>query len=263
MNRKLEPSPRELKELILPHKVLLEFVTSLGHGLIIAIGILKGGTGKSTTTLYAALWWAWKCGLKVCVVDTDENSQSLTTWYEMHKAMGDEIPFTLVEFDVSKAAQGRGPRLEDKLRELRREFDIVLVDLGGGDRETFGDACELAQVLLMPIAPSGWESSRLEATRVIANKHARLNETDLIATVILVKCSFKSSLPQETRYTLEHPIEGDPFPLPHPYFDISQAPHHVRSWETMPRRSSELEEIGILMRHVMKDVMEMMLEEAA
>lgn len=261
MNWKFQPTPRELKAMLLAQKDLLAFMRRASQGLVIAIGVLKGGTGKSTTTLYTALWWAWICGLTVCVVDTDENSQSLAVWYEIHKAMGDDVPFTLVEFDVSKAAQNRGPRLDQKLEELRKEFDVVLVDLGGGDRETFGDACELAQVLLMPIGPSGWEAARLEATRVIANKHARLNETGLIATVILVKCSFKSSLPEETRYTLENPIEGDPFPLPHPYFDISQAPHHVRSWDTLPRRG-ELEEIGILMRHVMKDVVEMM-EEAA
>jgi hypothetical protein len=46
-----------------------------------------------------------------------------------------------------------------------------------------------------------------------------------------------------------------PPPFLHPYFDISQAPHHTRSWNEMPGRG-DLKEWGELVRHAMKGIIE-------
>lgn len=269
MNRRIEPEPRELKKLMATFEAIMHFFKTLnGDGLVIGSGVLKGGTGKSTSALYIALWWAWIAGLRVVVVDTDAKSQSLTTWYHKMKALGAPVPFDFVEHDVAKAGQRIGdiryPRLRERLSKLRKEYDVVVVDLGGGDNETFAEACENAHIMLMPVAPSGWEHERLDATRYLCERHARLNPWGLVYTAMLVRCDFSTSLADEARYVLENPPEPEdehdeeqaPMPLPHPYFDISKAPHHVRSWDWPPKRS-ELEEWGLLIKHIMKDVIEM------
>ncbi|MGW9067895.1 ParA family protein [Streptomyces yangpuensis] len=262
MNKKhLPQTTRELRCLMASIEAIKQWIKER-HTLVVGCGVLKGGTGKSTTILYLALWFAWSLGLKVGVIDTDNNSQSLGNWCRAHAALGEKIPFELIEHNPKDP---NGPTLEKRIKQLRGSFDVLLVDLGGGDRETFTDFCILGDLLLMPSAPSGWETSRIQATLQTAARAARLNEHGLTVYMFFVKCNFQTTLPEEQRAVLEtdlSEIDEDfiPVPLVHPYFDISGTPHYVRSHEVIPRRS-QLHEFGELMRHAMVEIMKV--EEAA
>lgn len=262
MNKKRAPEggERELAQLMAPVKVIVKWIKTR-RGFVIGVGILKGGTGKSTSVLYLALYFSLVLNLDVAVIDTDDNSQSVGNWCRLHEGLGEKIPFTLVEHDVKKES----PSLGKRIKELRAQHDVVLVDLGGGDKETFQDLCEHGQLLFMPSAPSGWETSRLQATVRTAAKAARLNDEVLAVYHFFLKCNFRTSLPEEERTALETDLshiddEWIPVPMVHPYFDVSGAPHYTRSWNTTPKRR-ELEEFGLLVRHAMLGVMEE--EEAA
>ena len=247
---------KELLRLMAPIKGIVKWIKSR-RGLIIGVGILKGGTGKSTTTLYLALYFAIVLNLDVAVVDTDDNSQSISRWYAMHKALGDKIPFTLVEHPT----KGKDAiTLKKRLKSLQGKHDVIIVDLGGGDKETFIDLCELGRLLLMPSAPSGWETDRIQATLQTAASAARINLEGLSVYNFFVKCDFTSTLPEEEREAMAEDLsEVDedwvPPPFLHPYFDISKAPHHIRSWNVMPKRE-DLNEWGLLVRHARKGIIE-------
>lgn len=248
MNKKHLPTSRDMRRLVLGLPQIEEVLIALQQALVIGVGILKGGTGKSTSTLYMALWFAIVMRKRVCVLDTDSNSQSLSNWCAMHEAMGETIPFALVEHSVTDR---KGPSLGQRLAKLRTEYDVVLVDIGGGDKEAYVDLCEYANLLLIPVAPSGWETSRLQASLETAQKAARLNDMGLHVYVMMIKCNFTTTLPEEARAVLESPADGMiPPPMMHPYFDVSGAPQYVRSWTETPK-IRDLEEFGQVIRHAM------------
>lgn len=260
MNYRHKPSDKELAKLVAPSKQIVKWIKGR-RGLIISVGILKGGTGKSTSALYIALYLARVLGLRVAVIDTDDNSQSISNWYAMHKAMGDAIPFDVYEHQVG----GKDAiTLEKRIKQLRGDYDVLIVDLGGGDKETFTDACQDGDLLFMPSAPSGWETVRIQATLRTAVRAARLNLDGLAVYNFFVKCDFRTTLAEEQRaaQSVDLSEHDEDFVLPpflHPYFDISNAPHHIRSWDAVPK-ITDLEEWGLLIRHAMVGVMA---EEAA
>lgn len=247
---------KELLRLMAPIPAIVKWVKTR-RGFVIGVGILKGGTGKSTTALYLALYFAIVLNLDVAVVDTDDNSQSLSRWYALHKTLGNKIPFTLVEHPT----KGKDAiSLKKRLKSLQGKHDVVIVDLGGGDKETFIDLCELARLLLMPSAPSGWETDRIQATLQTAASAARINLEGISVYNFFTRCDFTSTLAEEEREAMAEDLSDEdedfvPPPFLHPYFDISKAPHHGRSWTVMPKRG-DLEEWGLLVRHAMKGILE-------
>jgi cellulose biosynthesis protein BcsQ len=248
-------SDKELRALVAPAKQIVEWIKSR-RGLLIGVGILKGGTGKSTSVLYIALYFARVLGLRVAVIDTDDNSQSLTNWVTLHKALGESIPFDLHEHPV----KGKNViTLEKRVKNLHPDYDVIIVDLGGGDKETFTDLCQEGDLLLMPSAPSGWETVRIQATLQTAARAARLNLHGLAVYNFFVKCNFQTTLAEEEREAMayDRSAQDEDFiqpPFLHPYFDVSSAPHHIRSWHTAPK-VTDLEEWGSLIRHAMVGVM--------
>lgn len=255
-NWRHKPGDGELRRLMAPVQSIVKWVKTR-RGFVIGVGVLKGGTGKSTTALYLALYFALVLNLDVAVVDTDDNSQSLSRWFATHKALGNKVPFTLIEHPV----KGKDAiSLKKRLKSLKDKHDVVIVDLGGGDKETFIDLCAQAALLLMPSAPSGWETDRIQATLQTASSAAVLNAEGIAVYNFFVKCDFSSTLPEEEREAMAIDLSDEdedfvPPPFLHPYFDISKAPHHIRSWNVMPKRG-DLEEWGLLIRHAMLGIIE-------
>jgi cellulose biosynthesis protein BcsQ len=246
---------RDLYKLMVRPDEVVKWVKTR-RGFVIGVGILKGGTGKSTTALYLALYFSVVLGLKVAVVDTDNNSQSLARWVTTHLALGHDVPFTLVKHPTVGADT---ISLKKRMRSLK-EYDVVIVDLGGGDKETFIELCAVARLLFMPSAPSGWETDRIQATLQTAASAAVLNEEGLDVYNFFVKGDFATTLCDEEREAMAVDLsdEDEDFVMPpflHPYFDISKAPHHQRSWTVMPKRG-DLDEWGLLIRHAMQGIIE-------
>lgn len=229
------------KTLSAPQKYLEQRTTAL----TIAVGMLKGGTAKSTSVIYLALWWS-VMGAKVCVVDTDTNSQSLWNWFKIRQALDEPVPFTLIRHHP-------GDDIGLEIDARSKEYDVVLVDLGGGDKEMFMDVCKRATLLLIPVAPSGFEISRLRATFHAAENAAldRTTDEDLSVYVLLVKCPPRSTLAREQRETLLNPGDGDPYPVLPEEAQISNAVHYPRAWEETPK-VTQLEEYGRMMRHALE-----------
>lgn len=238
---------------MMPFNDVRSSITETGC-LIIGIGMLKGGTGKTTTTLFLALYISVVLGLHVCVVDTDDNSQSADKWYQMREQRNDEVPFDIVTYD---AKDDDGPDLDDVIEELRESYDVILVDVGGAGKEAYWELCKTAHAVLLPLAPSGFESARIAATIKQAARGGKANSNRLKLFVLLVKCSGQNSLADEERAAIEailatmEPVDRVDLRFVEPPFQISNSPDYVRAYRQTPKRA-HLEEFGRLFRHMMK-----------
>ncbi|MEU6362271.1 ParA family protein [Streptomyces albidoflavus] len=243
------------------HKKLMQALASLDEitlwidengCLVIGVGVLKGGTGKTTSTLFLALYLAIVLGLNVAVIDTDDNSQSVDNWHKIRDARDEEVPFTLYSYDPKDEESAD---LDDLIEQLKAVHQVVIVDIGGAGKETYWEMCKVANMVVLPVAPSGYEISRINASLRQAAKGSKINP-DLIVAVFMVKCSRNNTLAQEQRPVLQGIVDAQDSTkvnaiLVPEELQISGAPHYPRSWETTPKRP-HLQEFGQLLRYLMK-----------
>src|SRR5690606_13014054 len=100
----------------------------------ILISTLKGGPGKTTTTLLLALGWARR-GRRVVTVDADTRSQSLTAWCRRAEQAGQTVPVTVVTWR-GRDQDGELVRAA-RLAEREHQADVVLIDTGGEAPDVF------------------------------------------------------------------------------------------------------------------------------
>jgi cellulose biosynthesis protein BcsQ len=55
---------------------------------VIVVGMLKGGTGKTTSAWFIALYYAVVLGLPTLLLDADATSQSAYDWFKVATAEG-------------------------------------------------------------------------------------------------------------------------------------------------------------------------------
>jgi chromosome partitioning protein len=101
---------------------------------------LKGGTGKSTVVLNAAVA-ADARGLSVAIADTDPQASS-AMWAQ---ARGRSAPFV-----TSINAR----QLPGWLAEHRRIFDLVFIDTPAHDTDTLADAAKIADLAIIVTEPT-------------------------------------------------------------------------------------------------------------
>lgn len=156
--------------------------------IVIVIGMLKGGAGKTTSAIFTALRYA-ALGMSVDLLDGDQTSQSAHDWAGLAKRAGTPLPFEVTRF----------PWQEDVAAEIRQRrtggADVIVVDAGGGSSGYLEEAVSEADILLMTLAPSGADARRLQATITAAERGAARNASGLDAYVALVRADYRTSAP--------------------------------------------------------------------
>lgn len=111
--------------------------------MIVVVGNLKGGVGKSTTVTNLAVAYSQQ-GSSVVVVEADPSVFTVSTWADDREEAG--LPQILT--------MKRSGKLTQSLRDLQSKFDVVLVDLPGKDSQEMRSALLAADVLLIPTQPT-------------------------------------------------------------------------------------------------------------
>lgn len=130
---------------------------------IIAISNQKGGVGKTTVTMQ--LGAALSRRFRVLVVDVDP--QRSTVWWAENARDG--LPFDF--------AGNQSPRMLARVRELRVEYDFVLVDTPGSLEDTpiLETVLDAANYVVVPVTPEplAVEPTMRTIARLIEPRHLR------------------------------------------------------------------------------------------
>jgi chromosome partitioning protein len=145
--------------------------------VLLTIGGLKGGLGKSTTA------WFLGAGLArtgpTLLVDADPASQSLFGWASQAIEAGHELPFEVQPW--STLDLGR------KIRAIGDRYEHIVIDTGGETSRLFAISCAVTHDLLVPVGPYRAELERLPATFEAARQVEEETGDPVYPRILLVK----------------------------------------------------------------------------
>jgi chromosome partitioning protein len=118
--------------------------------MLVVVGGIKGGGGKTTLATNLAVWSAMR-GKKTLLVDADEQ-KSATSWAEQRAATKDEYP-NEKPFSTFATISLAGKFIYQHLEKLKPDYDNIIVDTGGRDTTTQRSALIVADKFLVPFKP--------------------------------------------------------------------------------------------------------------
>lgn len=150
--------------------------------MIITVGNIKGGVGKTTIAVNLATHCATQ-GKSVCLIDADDQATA-TLFTEIREHELENSDYTCVAV--------RGAQVRSQGLSLAKRFDHTIIDCGGRDTEAFRAALTICDVLLIPLAPRSfdfWAVTQLtrlldevESVRDLPEIYAVVNMADATGT---------------------------------------------------------------------------------
>lgn len=116
--------------------------------MVLTVGGIKGGTGKTTVATNLTVWLASQ-GADVLLVDADEqeSASDFTAWRD--ETTDGKPGYTLVQLN--------GTTVRRQVEQLRPKYDHIIIDTGGRDTASQRAALFVSDVYLIPFAPRSYE----------------------------------------------------------------------------------------------------------
>jgi chromosome partitioning protein len=159
--------------------------------MIISVTSLKGGVGKSTITQNLAVTFA-HIGHKVCIVDADTNQSSMK-WSGLREEDRPNIMVTGQQDDNA---------LLKNVKLLNQDYDIVLIDGTPSLSKTTSKILLLADLVVIPILPSGLDFWATELFLERFEEAKSLREQEIPAYFLLNQHDERYTLGREAREAL-------------------------------------------------------------
>ena len=159
--------------------------------MIISVTSLKGGVGKSTVAQNLAVCFSHS-KYKVCIVDSDTN-QSAIRWSGLRDETKPKVPvFGLPD----------GSSLAANIRALNIDYDIVLIDGTPSLSKLTSKIILLADLLIIPILPSGLDVWATEQFIERYNDACEQKESKIPAYFLLNRFKPNTNFSKEVREVL-------------------------------------------------------------
>jgi chromosome partitioning protein len=156
----------------------------------ITVGNLKGGSSKTTTSVYLALGLARQG--HTLLVDTDPDQPSALRWSEL---AGNQWPQ-----DCSVVAVNTR-RLYPRLEQLANDYQHIVVDTGPKNPLMLRQAMAFADQLVVPVAPRPLDLAEVPKTFGLATEVATTSR--LLSSVLLVQVRAGTRSAADTRALLD------------------------------------------------------------
>jgi chromosome partitioning protein len=142
--------------------------------MILAVGNVKGGVGKTTLALNIAIVRAGE-GREVLLVDGDEQGTALL-FTELRTEQLGTPGYTAVSL--------HGAALRTQVRQLATKYDEIIIDVGGRDTGSLRAALTVAHTLLIPVQPRSFDIWSTDQTATLVKEAHEINQ-DLRAVAVL------------------------------------------------------------------------------
>lgn len=142
--------------------------------MILAIGNIKGGVGKSTLAVNLAIVTALS-GKDVLLVDGDEQRTALT-FTELRAERLGQPGYTTVSL--------QGPALRTQVRQMIDKYDDIIIDVGGRDTGSLRAALTVTDILLIPVQPRSFDIWPVDQMAELVNEAREVNDRLQAFTVL-------------------------------------------------------------------------------
>lgn len=134
--------------------------------MILVVGGIKGGSGKTTIATNLAQIRAW--GYRVLLVDADDQGSSYD-WSLQRDHMGYGIK-SLKNSSVITTIKLTGKHIHTTLYKMKEDYDDIIVDTGGRDTVSQRSALCIADKFLIPFKPRSMDIWTIGSVRQMLNE---------------------------------------------------------------------------------------------
>ncbi|QDC17477.1 ParA family protein (plasmid) [Rhodococcus ruber] len=120
--------------------------------MIISTVNTKGGTAKSTTSIYLATTYS-RLGKRAVVLDLDRQG-SATDWADRATENDDPLPFPVHVTNMKRLSKYPGSS----------DYDVVLIDTPPGDSQVIDAAIAVSDFVILPTQATGLDTARVWET---------------------------------------------------------------------------------------------------
>ena len=135
--------------------------------MILAVGNVKGGVGKTTIAINLAIIWALQ-SRDVLLVDGDDQATAMAFTELRTRARG-EPGYTAVAL--------YGAAIRTQVRQLASKYDHIIIDVGGRDSVSLRAALTIAHLVLIPVQPRSFDLWGVDQTTELITEARELNES--------------------------------------------------------------------------------------
>lgn len=141
--------------------------------MILVIGNIKGGVGKTTIAVNMAIARSLE-GKDVLLVDGDQQ-QTAMTFTEIRTEKKGSPGYTAVSLG--------GASLRTQVRQMHAKYDDVIIDVGGRDTGSLRAALTVAQTLLIPVQPRSFDIWAIEQMAEVLKEAREINEINAFSVL--------------------------------------------------------------------------------
>ena len=135
--------------------------------MILTIGNVKGGVGKTTLAVNIAISAA-RTGADVLLVDGDEQGTAMT-FTELRQQETGNADYTAVALS--------GAAVRQQVRQLAPKYDTIVIDVGGRDTGSFRAALTVSDTLLVPVLPRTFDVWALDQVAALIEEAREINDS--------------------------------------------------------------------------------------
>lgn len=167
--------------------------------MILTVGNIKGGVGKSTLSCNLAVALSLKnSGSGILLIDGDKQGSSADFAQSRSDHLG-EAGYTCI--------RAQGKEVVNQVMTMRRKFDHIIIDAGGQDNPSLRAGLAVSDVVLIPLAPRSFETWAIEAMNALIEE-ASISNPVLQAMIVLNQAFPRGVDNDQTREVIKEDYPG-------------------------------------------------------